>query len=159
MVYYIRFLKLPKISIVDHSRTVVRALITITSDLGESICDGDLPLWATLISPDDNKTTTLSRRDFLWKRGMRCLSIEMDHGQSSMVTWSARMVVSAARRATVDALLSETIPEFVSAWSDDFDSDVTKGNSQWVMRRFGPTEGVELNIREDTGESIARHVW
>ena len=56
-------------------------------------------------------------------------------------------------------MLCYRIPEFVSAWSDDFDSDVTKGNSQWVMRRFGPTEGVELNIREDTGESIARHVW
>ena len=90
---------------------------------------------------------------------MRCLSIEMDHGQSSMVTWSARMVVSADRRATIDALLSDTIPKFVSAWSDDFDSDVTKENSQWVMRRFSPTAGVEFNIREDTGESIARHVW
>ena len=107
MVYYIRFLKLPKILTVDQSRSVVRALITITTDLGESIYRGDRPLWATLVSPDDNRTTILSRRDFLWKRGMRCLSIEMDHGQSSTVTWSARMVVCADRRATVDALLSD----------------------------------------------------
>lgn len=76
-----------------------------------------------------------------------------------MVTWSARMVVTAHGRAVVDALSSHTIPDFVSAWSDGFHSDATKGNSQWVMRRFEPTEGIALSIREDTGESIARHVW
>lgn len=159
MVHYIRFLKLPRISTVDHSRSVLKALITITSDLGESIYHGDVPLWVTLLSPNDNKTTILPGRDLFWKRGMRCLSIEIDPRQISMVTWSARMVVTAHGRAVVDALSSHSIPDFVSAWSDGFHSDATKGNSQWVMRRFEPTEGIALSIREDTGESIARHVW
>lgn len=90
---------------------------------------------------------------------MRCLSIEIDQRQISTVTWTARMVVTAQRRAIVDALSVEKIPEFLSAWSDSFDSDATTGHSQWVMRRFEPKEGIALNIREDTGESIARHVW
>lgn len=165
MVYYIRFLKLPKISTVDHSRavdhsrSVVKALITITSDLGESIYDGDLPLWVSLVAANENDTTALANRDVFWKRGMRCLSIEMDPRHVSTVTWSARMVVTAHRKAVPDALSSETLPDFVSAWSDSFASDATQGNSQWVTRRFEPTEGMVLEIREDIGESIARHTW
>ncbi|MCJ1269890.1 hypothetical protein MMC22_009783 [Lobaria immixta] len=159
MIYYIRFLKLPKISTVDHARSVVKALITVTSDLGECIYPADLSLWVTLFSPGDDQPAILSTRDFVWKRGMRCLSIEIDQRQIPMATWAARMLVTAHRRAVVDALSSATIPDFVSAWSDSFDSDATQGNSQWVMRRFEPREGIVLNIREDTGESIARHVW
>lgn len=159
MIYYIRFLKPPKISTVDHARSVVKALITVTSDLGECIYPADLPLWVTLFSPGDDQPAILSTRDFFWKRGMRCLSIEIDQRQIPMATWAARMMVTAHRRAVVDALSSETIPDFVSAWSDSFGSDATQGNSQWVMRRFEPREGIALNIREDTGESIARHVW
>lgn len=159
MVYYIRFLKLPKISPVDHSRALVRALVTITSDLGESIYPGHLPLWVTVFSPDENPTAILARRDFFWKRGMRCLSIEIEARPIPTGTWSARMVVTAHRTAVVDSLSTESIPDYVSAWSDVFGSDATKDNCPWVMRRFGPKEGITLNIREDTGESIARHVW
>lgn len=158
MVFYIRFLKSPKITVISHSRSVVRALVTITSDLGESIYQGDLALRAALISLD-GKHTLLPESDFLWKQGMRTLWIEVDPKRLPQLTWPAKMAVAAHKRAVVDVFSQDEIPEFVSAWSDSFDADATKTNSQWVMRRFEPTAGVSLNIREETGDSIARHVW
>lgn len=159
MVHYIRFLKPPKFSLVRHSRPIIKALITITSDLGDRIYEGSQSLWITFISSNLDKSSTCTGKDFLWKAGMRSLWIEIDHGQLSQVTWPAQMVVAAHSRPLIDMFSLDNIPEFVGVWSDSIDTDVSKGYSPWVMRRLEPIEGVSLNIREETGESIARHVW
>lgn len=159
MVFYIRFLKPPKLSFVNPSHPLVKTLVTITSDLGESIYRGDLPLWVAFVSPDDGKHIILSSKRFHWKGGMRCLWIEIEQKQILEVTWPAQMVVAAHSKAVVDDLSLENVPVVVSAWSDSFDAGGAKGPSQWVMRKFEPTGGIALCIREESGESIARHVW
>lgn len=159
MVFYIRFLKPPKLSFANYSRATVKALVTITSDLGESIYQADTSLWVAFVSPENDNQTILSSPRFNWKGGMRSLWIEIERNHIPQVTWPTQMVVSAHSKAVVDRLSLETIPVVVSAWSDIFDANPTKGNSPWVMRRFELAEGISLSIREETGESIARHVW
>jgi len=51
-------------------------------------------------------------------------------------------------------------PAFISAWSAALDA--SKGSSEAprrVERRFTPLSGRSLNIWEDMGDSIARHLW
>ena len=145
-------------TVINHTRSAVKALVTITSDLGENIYQGDLSLHGALISLDE-KDTLLSESHVLWKQGMRTLWIEIDQKRLPQLTWPVQMVVAAHKRAVVDPVSLDDIPEFVSIWSESFDADATKTNSQWVTRRFEPTAGVSVNIREETGDSIARHVW
>lgn len=142
----------------DDTRSSVKALVTITSDLGEAIYQGDLSLRAALVS-SDQKDVLFSEIIFFWKQGMRTLWIEVDQKLVSHLTWPAQMVVAAHGRTVLDALSLDDIPQFVSAWSDDFDACGTKVSSQWVMRRFKPAADVSLDIREESGDSIARHVW
>jgi len=48
----------------------------------------------------------------------------------------------------------------VSAWSAEFAPSVTAGPAEkLVERRFSLSNGHIVSVQEETGESIARHLW
>ncbi|TKX26236.1 hypothetical protein C1H76_1589 [Elsinoe australis] len=163
--HYIRFLKTPKVTAAA-GKITLNASITLTTDLGETFYDGDVDLAGTLRSPDRDGDIYL-RRSLKWTAGMRSLPITFDLTRSE-IEWPAQLHVSlktprgelADDFETFSGQPDHDTPAFISVWSESLNA--TRGNfeaARRVERRFTPLSGRSLRIWEDTGDSIARHLW
>lgn len=150
MVWYIRFLKPPKINQHGH----VRALITITTDLGDGFYPADLTLYA-MITGEENWTSEW--QDVDWKSGMRNLWIDIVDLDADPPV-DLRLVVSSKKSKEGNSISIESMPEILAVWSDTFDKGKTQAGSM-IERRYRTLSGSERTIVEETGESIARHIW
>ena len=153
---YIRFLKPPKVQ-----AGTINALVTITSDLGESFLHKDVKLAASIRASDRHGDIYL-RKALKWKAGMRSLPIMLEIEQCA-IGWPARLYVNLHNTNLSDypeKYHGADLPEIISAWSDVLDP--TQGvieASRSVERRFTSSSHGILSIWEETGESIARHIW
>jgi len=163
MVHYIRFLKAPQLYPVSSTRQVVKALISITTDLGDDFLPIDVLLRAKLIHSNEDADTINECQAALWKAGMRVLrfEVEVDATRSKNMR-SLGLLVETANRGP--ATLFEGLPlvvlcDIVSCRSDVGGSTIMKDVSTRVERRFMLQPSNVLSILEDIGESIARHIW
>ena len=153
---YIRFLKPPRVE-----RNTLKTLITITSDLGETFLPDDVTLAATLRS-DDPEGDIYLRKTLKWRGGMRSLPIVFDLAFADL-DWPVRVHVGTKGSPNSDHFekhYNAEPPSIISAWSGLV--DVLKGMNEAekkVERRFTPLSNRTLSIWEETGESIARHLW
>ncbi|KAI4745433.1 hypothetical protein E4T50_04241 [Aureobasidium sp. EXF-12298] len=160
--HYVRFLKTPKIQ-VDNGTVTLSAVITLTTDLGETFYPHDIQLAATLREPDHGGDIFL-RKTLQWKSDMRSLSVSLDLTNTE-IDWPAKLHVhTKSSKSTYDCFEDHHghghLPGIISVWSETLNP--TKGaleTHRRVERRFTPLTGRTLNIFEDTGESIARHLW
>ncbi|TID27454.1 S-adenosyl-L-methionine-dependent methyltransferase [Venturia nashicola] len=159
---YIRFLKTPKLHSEEGSNSVIKLVVTITSDLGDTFFPGDLLLAASLRSNEQNGDIYL-RKTVKWEAGMRALPIELTFEQNH-IDWPARVHVHARDSARSDHFERHSdgsdMSSVISAWSDILDppQGVFEA-SKSAERRFTPMSNRTLSIWEETGESIARHLW
>ncbi|CAO2648989.1 Nn.00g099380.m01.CDS01 [Neocucurbitaria sp. VM-36] len=156
---YIRFLKTPRVVAGKKAlKSEVQCLITITSDLGDSFLPYDVQLSAELLSSQAPEQV-LVWTTVQWTSGMRTaplvFPLPKSHASSDL-----RVRVGVEAKATYDEYhkLSEDQRGVVSAWSAEFHS--SSAAVKLVERRFmiSPEEPV-VSIWEETGESIARHLW
>ncbi|KAF2221537.1 putative methyltransferase-domain-containing protein [Elsinoe ampelina] len=163
--HYIRFLKTPKVTVAA-GKVTLTANITITTDLGETFYEDDLDLATTLRSPDRHGDIFL-RRTIKWTAGSRSLPLSFDLTRSE-IEWPARLHVglkNGQADLADDFELFSSRPNhetaaIVTVWSESLDA--TKGifeAPRQVERKFSPLSGRSLTIWEDTGDSIARHLW
>ena len=162
---YVRFFKTPRI--VDEgnaSKAHIYALITLTSDLGDSFLPCDVTLSAELWLDGKPKATPEISKKVEWKSYMRCLPVILPLGRRS-IGWPARLRVGVESSAGADDLdiyqdYDLEIPAIVSVWSASIDpKDGKKEAEKRIERRFVSAEGRTTVIWEETGESIARHIW
>lgn len=169
--HYIRFLKSPSLSqpYRDAVTLQLTTKITITSDLGESFLCFNLPLRVTLQDETGNQARTHLCQ---WKAGDRQLEISfpiMQNASSRRVKRPCRLIVqpqdASYRPDAFVHVLTEPIIQTMPAGSvlpvlsEEFSSLSRYNTSGRVQRRFNMADGGELCISEDTGESIARHIW
>jgi len=154
---YVRFLKTPKLQ-----DKLINATITITSDLGETFLNDEIHLAATLRAADPRGDIYL-RTMLKWKPGLRTLSISFSVAERE-IRWPARVYVAPKGVPDPDCFDKQQsvsgLPNIISAWSDILDP--TQGitvASRTVERRFMPLSNHVLSMWEETGESIARHLW
>ncbi|OCL06255.1 S-adenosyl-L-methionine-dependent methyltransferase [Glonium stellatum] len=153
---YIRFLKPPRVE-----KNTLKTLITITSDLGETFLPDDVFLAATLHS-DDPEGDIYLRKILKWTGGMRSLPIVFDLAFTDL-DWPIRVHVGIKGSPNSDHFEKHhnaELPSIISAWSALV--DVRKGMNEAekrVERRFTLLSNRTLSIWEETGESIARHLW
>ena len=158
---YIRFLKTPRI--VTQKGTSSRhlhCLITITSDLGDSFLPYDIELAAELLVCADHGEYVAVWRTVQWTGGMRSLPITLPLPKSQVPSSLLRVRVGVEAKKTHDeypALSEQDARGVVSAWSPSFTSDTAA--AKLVERRFKLPNEPTINIWEETGESIARHLW
>jgi hypothetical protein len=151
MVHYIRFLKTPRVANRTAQAVLVTALVTITTDLGDTFLFSDANLVSSLVTADDPRNI-LCQDQVLWHKGFRELSLGLavaNPGQSAALL---RLHVSHAKA-------SNSIPSIVDAWSAPF---MTLGDSPaaaLVERRLPLPRLPCLKIWEETDNSIARHMW
>ena len=153
MVYYIRFLKTPKL---DIQKCIVRALVTITTDLGDDFYPADVDLYAAVIN-DASKESDTEWERVLWKRSTRNMWIEIRKTQLED-KGSMRLLVSTQSTLAADTLLLRSLPEILSVRCEVFEKEKPQAGDR-VERRYRTSLGNQRAIYEDTGESIARHVW
>lgn len=152
MVWYIRFLKSPKLDQKGH----VRALLTITTDLGDVFYPTDLTIYAIIVTARYEEWMS-EWQTLKWKSGMRSLWVEFRNTHASPPE-PLRLVVNSSRSRGANAVLLDNMPEFLGVWSDTFDRDKNQAGSI-VERRYRTDSSPERVIVEETGESIARHIW
>ena len=171
--WYIRFLKVPECKISPSrskdgsTRLTVRFTITITTDLGEDFLAGDKPLTASLVKAevhdenDNEKSLDLVKSLFSWPCGKRSVTHKFDATLNGHVPISSLRLLISQRDGCNDlqTVLSGQVPQILSIWSDFFDSQSGKSTSGRVQRRFPIGEERFLKVWEETGESIARHIW
>lgn len=157
---YVRFLKTPRITAEKGTnRSNVYCLVNITSDLGDSTLPYDATLVAELISPDQGDQV-LSSRCVKWTADMRTLAVTLPL-KPQQKNIPLRVRIGVTPRATFDtfSFLSspDSCPAIVSAWSASFTSQ--KEAVKLAERRFQIAPTLTITVWEETGESIARHLW
>lgn len=156
MVHYIRFLKPPMLG-VKGSKATVRALITVTTDLGDNFYQAGITLFAILLEEEESLSQW---RKYQWKAGMRTLWIEIGDIPIAAVWSSIRLLVTHKKSKDADSMSHENMPEILSAWSDRFGlADEPDSNVRHKVERRLGTAGSVISIYEECGESIARHIW
>lgn len=160
---YVRFLKTPRIvTEKGTNKSQVYCLITITSDLGDSFFPYDTELCAELISPkrDFQGDGVLVWRTLKWTAGMRTLAVTLPL-KKSFTLGPLRVRVGVEPKVdhdTFEDLSDGDSNGIVSAWSAEFNSNGRNEAVKLVERRFRIAHKT-INVWEETGESIARHLW
>lgn len=160
---YVRFLKTPRITTEKGTnKSSVYCLINITSDLGDSTLPYDASLVAELISPerDFQGDEVLVERSLKWTADMRTLAVKLPLKQWH-TSGPLRVRVGVKSKAHFDTFEELCNPEshgVVSAWSAEFNSKGNKEAVKLAERRFKIANRT-IKVWEETGESIARHLW
>lgn len=159
---YVRFLKTPRIAAAKNSqRKDVTCLVTITSDLGDSFLPNDVQLCAQLLLCTPVEEHVLVWTTVQWTSGMRSLSIAIPLPKHhALASSSLRVRIGTEPGNSYDdyaALAEEDVRGVVSATSPAFTLD--KEAPKLAERRFRLSNDSNLCIWEETGESIARHLW
>jgi len=164
---YVRFLKTPRIIDGDHaSKAHISALVTITSDLGDSFLPCDVTLSAELWSETNAKGRADLSRTINWASHMRCVPVNIPLGRDC-IAWPARIRVGSTVNSKTDHFdmimvkdRCEDSAAILSAWSAVIDPrNGGEEAEKQIQRRFNSLKNETIIICEETGESIARHIW
>jgi len=180
--HYARFLKPPRLGrSVQPSKKhdlELKAKITITTDLGESFLCKDVRIVVFLeaLNGDGEERGVESRKmyEYMWKGGMRSLEITFPvvgveksrkySGSDNPSLWPCCLVVRAvASGVNVDSLqrllANDVEGGIVPLRSEALDGKETSQIARRVQRVFTARNHLPVRIWEETGESIARHIW
>ncbi|OWP03810.1 hypothetical protein B2J93_2655 [Marssonina coronariae] len=159
--HYIRFLKVPRLS--QPGR--LRAVVTITTDLGDSFLATSIPLLVTLA--DSHGGRIASPTEYLWKGtyGHRGLPIEIPVGKQAMqIREGSKMCIHAKDTGIRVDNWQDILPRNPGSQNSPEPGRVVGVSGPLFVngvceRVFNSTSGPELYVWEETGESIARHIW
>ncbi|KAF3059299.1 UPF0665 family protein C23C4.06c [Daldinia childiae] len=176
--HYIRLLRGPKLDASNLKRPLISILLTITTDLGDSFLYPDEPV--DLIISVENPTGQSIILDGdpppRWTAGMRCLDVKVPikpHFKKDDVTCTIR-IHPATQTPPLGVLKgSDMLP-----WSVARGSFASKGlimpvsvemakgicapvavRTLQLDSRSQPQDQIDIDLEEDIGESIARHIW
>ena len=150
----VRFLRPPQVH-VEKSDIQLKAVITLTSDLGESFYPVEADLVATIRETTHDGEVYL-RRKLQWPAGARAMPISLDISHID-IEWPACLHIG-VKTAVVKG--PGFLPPIVDAWSGELNPTKGQFDSGWrVERRFVPLIERPITIIEDAGDSIARHLW
>jgi hypothetical protein len=169
--HYIRFLKSPRI-VGKGNEKALRAKITVTTDLGECFLAADLGICVDVVE-ENGESILGSGKEYVWKgrEGMRSLEVSVSMRKVRKVE-RVRMVVAAKGEAYVGSFESVLgigerkggiLGGVVTVRSMEIDGytgyPIGTGLSERVFSSSIRNDLTEIHIWEETGESIARHVW
>jgi co-chaperonin GroES (HSP10) len=174
--HYIRFLKSPRLLL--NSPPVLSAKVTVTTDLGESFLHTDIALFVELESEDGSNILGPGKgREYMWKgrSGVRSLEVSIPIPLSKSKGRGGgrmRMLVRPKEdKHSVDTLgllltgnnnPNEDEGRVLAVRSMSLDNgQPAEGQNAGVgmAKRVLISGSKEVVVWEETGESIARHIW
>lgn len=162
MVFYVRFLKAPRLQKQKGGTVSVVALVSITTDLGDAFLAQDVDLLATLQS-EHSEEEPLYQEVVKWTAGKRELPITLGPFPERLCRQKIVLGLNStdSRRPkprSQDPLFKNgAVPLVMSGWSAPFGGPQCLAAEKLVERRLGGE--TDLRIWEETGNSIARHIW
>jgi hypothetical protein len=155
MVHYIRFLKPPQVREASSKSVVIFCVVTITTDLGESFFPSNAILAARLLAASQ-PSKTLTETSCKWHSGQRTASITlMSRHPLPELDLRVHLTTEETRQSTTDY----QIPKVIDIWSGSFRAIVSDRISSLVERQLLLSPNAKIGIWEETGNSIARHIW
>ncbi|KAI1808571.1 putative methyltransferase-domain-containing protein [Daldinia bambusicola] len=176
--HYIRLLRGPKLDTSNIRRPLISILLTITTDLGDSFLYPDEPVDLTISveNPTGQSIILEIDRPPRWTAGLRCLDVKVPikpHLKKSDVTCTIR-IHPATQTPPLGVLEGrDALPWSVARGSPasmglvmPVSVDMAKGICAPVAVRtlrlnpsFRLQDQLNIDLEEDVGESIARHIW
>jgi hypothetical protein len=176
--HYIRFLKPPRLLSSGRASSVVTAKVTVTTDLGESFLWTNVDLVVELTDRTRRKVIGKGK-EYTWKgiEGMRSLDVELliPASRGKKPGEVLRLLVrpkedshsvGTFEKILVDSNESDNTEEeggvaAVRSMAIDIPShrSLSKHTGARMAERTFKFGKSELHIWEETGESIARHIW
>lgn len=155
MVYYVRFLKTPRIQ-QQKGSIYLSALICITTDLGDSFLAEDVDLMVIA----ENSSRVIFEKATKWNASNRELAITLGPLPSNLAQQSMVLTVKVPNPPGHVIPQYPPIPLVVAATSAPFGPQSTPAE-KLVQRRiqYSGCEPFPMKIWEETGNSIARHIW
>lgn len=155
MVHYIRFLRTPQVSDVSRRSLDISAVAAVTTDLGDAYLSQEITLIARIVDATRNGEI-LGSAEFPWKAGSRAVKINVPCGSKIQ----GRLIcLQLTTRDTISVCSSHDIPAVVDVWSSPFHIKPRAKAEILVERRLHLSGKSIARIWEETGDSIARHIW
>lgn len=157
MVHYIRFLRVPQVKLESNGQVArISAVLTVTTDLGESYYPRNLELIARLAFSAPPFTPIYTWR-VTWRKDNRVAKLDLVHRPIAL---SQDVHLHVSTKATEDSWVDYArIPSILDVYSHNFTLSTNGSAPDYVERRLRLTNTISINITEAVGESIARHVW
>jgi Lysine methyltransferase len=154
MVHYFRFLSPPQVSQGQRKDFTVSAVVAVTTDLGDTFLAEDIDLQCRIVGTSQ-KPNVVKEQAFSWKGGSLALKI-------TVAVSSKHVSLSQFVRMHVMPSVVETIscvPKVMDVWSVPFELANGQRAEPLVDRELLIPGQTDLKIREEMGDSIARHIW
>ena len=160
MVFYVRYLKLPTWEKKKRGKGFqyfISALITITNDLGNEFLAEDVTLCHSWVKHPELQMKCQQLDE--WKAGSRQLPVTLGPFTANSVGTGEACIKVQVLDISEDRLKVDEAPMVVAGFSAPFDKD--NGAPKLVERQFyvGDERRTRFKIWEETGNSIARHLW
>ena len=166
MVYYARFLKPPRIQAQKAGPCTVSALVCITTDLGDSFLSQTVTLLVTLAGPERTEDPLYQAQEtVLWHSGKRELHLSLGPFPLHFLKRNLVLGISAVPSgphapSSADNLQDRSsVPLIISGWSTPFGKSQSLVADKLIERRLHLKDGLDVRVWEETGNSIARHIW
>lgn len=154
MVHYVRFLRTPHVAV--SKKTIdISGVIAITTDLGDSLFSEDVDLVAEVVEinhPRGVLCTTMLQ----WQADSRALKFTI---QCPGKYVSKSVALHVTTKATTTALHLLAVPEILDIWSVNFRLSDKQRTEPVVERQLWLKNKSLVRVLEETGDSIARHIW
>ena len=152
MVHYVRFLSPPQVSETQKKLLTVSAVLVVTTDLGDAFFAEDVDLQVRIVRAQKN-LDVIHEQTVFWKGQSRALKVSFQC-PGKYAGQSVRMHAAAPRLET-----SGSVPMILDVWSMPFELTDKQRAEPLVGRELLLHNNTNLKIREEIGDSIARHVW
>ncbi|KAI1614564.1 putative methyltransferase-domain-containing protein [Exophiala viscosa] len=154
MVHYIRFLRTPQTA-VKPKAIDVSAVIAVTTDLGDALYSQDLDLIIAVLEAN-RPHGVLHTETAKWQAHSRALKLTV----SCPGKYRSRPVrLHVTTEETLSTLKSLDVPRILDVWSEIFPLSENQRTEPIVERQLLLPNRSRVRMWEETGDSIARHVW
>ena len=131
----------------------MKFVVTITTDLGDAFLPDECYLFATAGTGGSATTTRLR-----WPANARALPVRLSV-ERPVPLQPLRISIHSQEKDLLTDLNANCLPDIVSVSSAEIAWPVHEVTAPRVERRFLLASAADLHVWEDTGDSIARHVW
>jgi hypothetical protein len=154
MVHYIRFLRTPQTT--AGKKTVdIAAVVAVTTDLGDAFYSQDVDLFVDVVE-SNRPHGVLHSQTISWQASSRAVKFTVNC-PGKYATRTAQLHVTT--RETAAALSALEVPKILDVWSEPFALSDGQRTEPVVERQLVLPNKSRVCMWEETGDSIARHIW
>ncbi|RMZ82028.1 hypothetical protein DV737_g2297, partial [Chaetothyriales sp. CBS 132003] len=153
--HYVRFLSPPKVAEGPRASLTVNAVLAVTTDLGDDFYPHDLALRARVVDGLQHQKV-LQSQDYLCPGSSRAFKISLAL-PGKYASRDACVHVAVDKSGT--SIDGGRLPQVLDVWSTQFHLTDKQRAEPLVERRLTMPNGSALRVLEETGDSIARHIW